>query len=219
MFLKVNGVHLFYEKSGSGPPLLLLHGNGEDHHIFDKIAIKLANHFTLYALDSRGHGQSEMSGERSYDVMAEDVFAFIKARNLGRVHLLGFSDGAIIGLILGLTRLSVLAKMVLLGPNLSPDDLTPKAVDLIKLLIVATANPWLSLLLKEPRLKLASLAKITTPCLVVAGENDLFKPKVIPSIAKALPDARLKIIAGHDHQSYIVDNDLLYEDVLCFLTA
>jgi pimeloyl-ACP methyl ester carboxylesterase len=216
MRLKVNGLELYYEKSGVGPALLLLHGNGEDHHIFDKIAVKLANHFTLYAIDSRDQGQSEKTGVYSYDVMAEDVYGFIQALGLGRVNLLGFSDGAILGLLLGLRRKESLAKMALLGPNLSPDDLTEEAVAFIRELDEKLDNPLFKLIFEEPHIDPKSLAQIDIPCLVVGGENDLFKPEVIPGVAKALPNAELKIIKGHDHLSYIVDNDLLYEDLTRF---
>ncbi|MDR2142304.1 MAG: alpha/beta hydrolase [Deltaproteobacteria bacterium] len=216
MRVKVNGVELFYEKTGSGPPLLLLHGNSEDHHIFDKIAEKLAPTYTLYALDSREHGESEKSGVFSYDVMAEDVYGFITALGLGKVNLVGFSDGAILGLLLGLRRPGVLRKMALLGPNLSPEDLTEEAVAFVKSLAAESENPLLELIFREPHIELKSLGAITIPCLVVAGENDLFKPEVMPGIAQALPKAELKILAGHDHMSYIVDNDLLAPDLIRF---
>ena len=58
MFIHVNGVHLFYEKQGTGKPLILLHGNEEDHRIFDEAIELLKKHYTVYAVDSRGHGQS-----------------------------------------------------------------------------------------------------------------------------------------------------------------
>ena len=58
MIAHVNGIDLFYEKAGEGRPLLLVHGNGEDHTIFDEAAAELAGSFTCYAVDSRCHGQS-----------------------------------------------------------------------------------------------------------------------------------------------------------------
>ena len=56
MNVQVNGVILYYEKQGSGPPLVLLHGNGEDGRIFDRTAEVLAPHYTVYTIDSRCHG-------------------------------------------------------------------------------------------------------------------------------------------------------------------
>ena len=53
MFIHVNGVRLFYEKQGTGKPLILLHGNEEDHRIFDEATELLKRHYTVYTVDSR----------------------------------------------------------------------------------------------------------------------------------------------------------------------
>ena len=58
MKVSVNGVEIYYEQTGSGRPLIMVHGNGEDHTIFDKAANVLKDSFTCYLVDSRGHGQS-----------------------------------------------------------------------------------------------------------------------------------------------------------------
>ena len=54
--LNTGSVTLHYEQSGSGRPLILLHGNGESSAIFDAAIPLLAERFTVYAIDSRGHG-------------------------------------------------------------------------------------------------------------------------------------------------------------------
>ena len=56
MFIELNGVRLFYEKRGEGRPLVLVHGNGEDHNIFDQALLLLEKRFCCYAVDSRCHG-------------------------------------------------------------------------------------------------------------------------------------------------------------------
>lgn len=53
MDIFVNGIKLHYEKTGSGAPLILLHGNGESHEIFDEAIPLLAPHFTVYAVTAR----------------------------------------------------------------------------------------------------------------------------------------------------------------------
>ena len=58
MYIDVNNTRLYYEIIGKGDPLILLHGNGEDHHIFDSAVTILKDYFTCYCIDSRGHGQS-----------------------------------------------------------------------------------------------------------------------------------------------------------------
>ena len=78
MFANVNGIKLYYEKTGEGEPIILIHGNGESHKIFDVAVNVLKTQFTVYAVDSRGHGQSSAIKEIHYDDMAEDIFCFIK---------------------------------------------------------------------------------------------------------------------------------------------
>jgi pimeloyl-ACP methyl ester carboxylesterase len=216
MLLKANNISLFYEKSGSGPPLLLLHGNGEDHHIFDKLGEKLCNNFTLYAIDSRGHGQSEPSETFSYDIMAEDIYSFIVTLDLQKVDIIGFSDGAILALVLSLKHPEVINKMALLGVNLTPEDFTDESLVYIKALYEETKSPLIKMMLVEPNIELTALKDINIPAYVIAGENDLFKPEVFIQVAKALPQSQLKILKGHTHESYIVGNDLLYADFLSF---
>jgi pimeloyl-ACP methyl ester carboxylesterase len=212
VFISVNGVALFYKRSGSGAPLILLHGNGEDHHIFDKLSVKLEKDFTVYAIDSRNHGQSERTGDYSYNAMAEDIYGFIGALGLGRVGLVGFSDGAVIGLILAMKHDGVVNKMALLGVNLKPSDFTEESYKFIKDTYEETKDPLFKLMLEEPDIELDAARDIDIPALVIAGENDIIKPETFTSLAAALPDATLKIMENHGHDSYIAGQDLLYPD-------
>lgn len=78
MELHVNGVKLYYRVSGHGPAVILVHGNGEDHSVFDETAAPLSCDYTVYALDSRGHGKSTAVETLGYQNMADDVASFIK---------------------------------------------------------------------------------------------------------------------------------------------
>lgn len=100
MKIFVNSIHLYYEKFGEGSPLILLHGNGESHQIFDRAIPILSRYFTVYALDTRGHGESDMVREFHYSDMAEDVKCFIEALALQKPILYGFSDCGIVGLMI-----------------------------------------------------------------------------------------------------------------------
>ena len=100
MYIDINNVKLYYDVVGIGSPLILIHGNGESHEIFDEAVKLLSEHFTCYLLDSRGHGQSQKVSEYHYADMAEDVYQFIQALSLHNITFYGFSDGGIIGLLL-----------------------------------------------------------------------------------------------------------------------
>ena len=95
----VNGIRLFYEQTGEGRPLVMLHGNGEDHTIFDEAVEVLSNRFTCYAIDSQGHGQSDEVDELHYADMASDLLAFLEELDLRDVVLCGYSDGGIVALL------------------------------------------------------------------------------------------------------------------------
>ncbi|MDR1044986.1 MAG: alpha/beta hydrolase [Candidatus Adiutrix sp.] len=210
------GLELFHEKRGAGPPLILLHGNGEDHHIFDRIAPRLAAHFTVYALDSRNHGQSPQTDDYSYEALAGDLEAFIQALGLGRVGLIGFSDGAIVALMLAMKPGRLIRKMALLGVNLKPDDFKAEIYDELKRAYAESRDPRLKMMLEQPRIELEDVGRVRVPTILIAGENDVFKPGTFAELARAMPAARLKIMAGHNHDSYIVNQDILYQDFVDF---
>ena len=103
MNITVNGVNLFYEVYGHGKELILLHGNEETHEIFLPIINELKKQYKIYAIDSRNHGKSEMT--TIFDlVMANNIKEFIEVLNINNPHLIGFSDGGIIGLHLSLSE-------------------------------------------------------------------------------------------------------------------
>ena len=63
---------IYYQISGEGFPIVFLHGNGEDHHIFDQAVLQLSKQYQCICIDSRYHGQSIHAGELSYQQMVKD---------------------------------------------------------------------------------------------------------------------------------------------------
>ncbi|MFL2119211.1 alpha/beta fold hydrolase [Marinilactibacillus psychrotolerans] len=211
-------ITLNVEVSGHGPAMLLLHGNGEDHHIFDTIAEKLQQHFTLYAVDSREHGSRTKTGITfNYEDMAEDIHLLINQLGLKEVNIVGFSDGGIIAILLGIRQEAYLNKIASLSPNLSPKDWKKKPLQYLEQKYKESKDPAFYLMLNEPNIDPEALKKIQIPSLITAGENDLFYRSMYRTIENQIPDATLKIIKGHDHSSYIIDTDLLYNDFIQFV--
>lgn len=216
MKVTVNNIELAYEKFGNGEPLILLHGNGEDHHIFDVITNKLQNYFTIYSVDSRNHGESTKTEDYFYETMATDIYSFINTLKLGKVNIVGFSDGGIISLILAMNQSGCIRKMALLGVNLKPGDFKEDSFRFIKDTYEETKDPLFRLMLEHPNIELADVKAVTTPTLVVGAEHDVFKPESFVNLANTLPNAELIIMNGHEHDSYIVNQDILYPDLLKF---
>ena len=79
----------FYVEKGQGDPLILLHGNGESHAYFQKQTDVFADRFHVYAIDTRGHGQTPR-GEAPFTIrqFAEDLLAFMEERRIPKAILM-----------------------------------------------------------------------------------------------------------------------------------
>ena len=214
----VNGVILHYETAGEGRPVVLVHGNGEDHHIFDAATEQLAKAgYKVYAPDSRGHGANEPQSEYHYTDMAEDIYQFIRAMNLEKPAFYGFSDGGIIGLLLVNSHPDCIGALAISGTNLSPDGLIPSFTEEYTAINMADPDPLITLMLTEPHIDPESLKKIAVPVLVSAGENDLILQSETERIAELIPESTLVILKGEDHGSYIVNSDIIGKLLIDFL--
>ena len=208
MFCAVNGIQLYYEVQGHGSPLLLVHGNGESHAIFDKAVPLLAKTHTVYTVDSRCHGQSTRTDTLHYADMAQDLIQFIRTMGLEKTIFYGFSDGGILGLLIALAEPELLGKMILSGANLNPDGLKAGTL-LVCRLVALTGNPLYRLMVTEPNIAPSQLAQITVPAVVLAGEKDVIRRAHTETIADHIPHSQLEILPGETHGSYIVHSEKL----------
>lgn len=219
MFVDVGSAKLFCEKAGAGRPIILLHGNGEDHTIFDVLAPQLAQNFTVYAVDSRGHGRSTPANFYDYRLMAGDIRRFIQVLGLQKPYLYGFSDGGVIGLILAAGCPGLLGRLMVSGANTSPQGLKPLTKAMIRGAWALTHDPKQDLMLSQPDLTAQELGAIDVPTLVLAGENDLVRPEHTKALAAAIPGAKLLVLPGQTHGSYVVHSPMLYPALQSFLLA
>ena len=215
MIAKVNGIDLYYEKAGQGRALVMVHGNGEDHSIFNEAAAELKKEFCVYTVDSRGHGRSSRVPTLHYEDMADDMIAFLEALDLRNVVFYGFSDGGIVGLIAA-SRCDRIRTLIVSGANLSP-----KGVRRIVRLSIWGMNKLrpddkLALMLREPQITDSQLRAIRAETLVLAGSADLILLEETKHIAALIPDAQLQILQGEDHGSYIVHSSKIAEIIRDF---
>src|SRR5436309_1049943 len=102
-FVNANGLRLFYQDTGSGPPLLLLMGPGLDHGFWAKQIPVYGEHFRCLALDNRGIGRSQVPpAGYSVEDMATDTLQVMDALGLEAAHVSGFSMGGSIALAMAL---------------------------------------------------------------------------------------------------------------------
>ena len=118
-------IQLHFTEHGSGKPLALLHGNGEDSTYFEHQIDFFQDRYRVIAVDSRGHGASPRGvAPFTLDQFARDLADFMDGLGLESAHLLGFSDGANIALLFALAHPERVRSLVLNGGNLFPEGLT-----------------------------------------------------------------------------------------------
>ena len=220
--IQINDIIHHYQKIGTGKPVVLVHGNGEDHTIF-KTAIEqlVSAGYCVYAPDSRGHGATGASNppvsEFHYADMADDICAFIQALHLEKPAYYDFSDGGIIGLLLELRHPRTVGIMAISGTNLSPDGLEEAFVAECRKVYETSHDPLTALMLNEPHIDPALLNHITVPVLITAGDYDIIQSEETRKISKNLPYSTLTIIGNADHVSYVVNSEIMGELLIRFL--
>ena len=205
-------VELHYREQGSGCPLVLLHGNGEDGSYFEHQIERFSKRFRVIALDTRGHGGSPRgSAPFTFGQFADDLLDFVDRQGIPRAHFLGFSDGGIIALLFALGHPERVNRLVLNGANLFPDGVEPGLRARIREKheryranapyedpAVQRKYELVRLMAEEPQIDPEELAALAVPTLVIAGEDDMIEDAHTRLIHASLPNAQLAIIPG-DH--------------------
>lgn len=203
-------INHYYIEKGTGFPLILLHGNGEDCGYFVHQMEPFAKHFRVIAIDTRGHGQTPR-GEASFSIrqFAEDLLDFMNLHQIEKAHILGFSDGGNIAMVFALMHPERVEKLILNGANLNASGVKRKVQIPIEIgyriaKLFATKSPaarknaeMLGLMVNDPNVKAEELSCIQNPTLVIAGEKDMIKDSHTRLIAKSIPGAMLSIIPGN----------------------
>lgn len=203
-------INHFYIEQGTGFPLILLHGNGEDCAYFTRQIDSFSENFHVIALDTRGHGQTPR-GEAPFTIrqFAEDLLAFMDQHNIEKAHLLGFSDGGNIAMVFALNYPERVGKLILNGANLDASGVKRKIQIPIEIgyriaKLFAGRSPkaqknaeMLGLMVNDPNVKVEELSRIQNPTLVIAGDHDMIKDQHTRLIALSIPGAELCILQGN----------------------
>lgn len=209
-----DGVTLYYETYGEGEPLLVIHGNGGSIGTMAAEIDHFRTKYKVIAMDSRDHGRSSDSpGALTYELMTDDLAALLDHLQVGPAYVLGWSDGGIEALLLGM-RHPTKVKMIAAGAaNLNPtaEALPPATLALLDGMLAsvsdsAKATPEgkrelkvMGMMAKEPNIAPAALAKIAVPTLVMAGDQDLIRGEHTLAIFNHLPLGQLAIFPNATH--------------------
>jgi pimeloyl-ACP methyl ester carboxylesterase len=199
----------------------------------------LAKSFRVFAPERRGHGHTaDVPGLLSYHLMTEDTSAFIDAVVGEPVHVLGWSDGGIIGLMLALGRPELVKRLVVMGANYDaagtvPDglvDLDADSEDFSSLkAMYANASPdgadhWSTVFDKvqemwkrEPHIPPDDLTRIRARTLVLVGDDDAVTLEHTIDLYRHIPKSELAVIPGTSHALGMEKPDLVNRIITDFL--
>ena len=126
-YAEVNGINLYYETHGSGPPLILLHGGLGSGEMFGPVLPLLAERHQVVVADLQGHGRTA-DIDRPLDVrlMAGDIAALIDHLGLAQPDVVGYSLGGGVALQTAARYPAKVRRLVLVSANLRPDAIYPE---------------------------------------------------------------------------------------------
>jgi pimeloyl-ACP methyl ester carboxylesterase len=234
----VNGIRLWYAVYGHGDPVILVHGGLANSDYWGLQIPVLARRYQVIVLDSRGHGRSTRTAAPiGYDAMAADVLALMDTLHVGKAALVGWSDGAIIGLDIAIHHPERLTRLFALAANSDPSgvkdvDKSPvftayeerAAREYAKLSPTPTqfkafldniGKMWAN----EPHFTEAQLRGIKVPTWIVDADHDeAIKRENTDYMASMIPGAGELILPAVSHFAFIQDPALFNEALMQFLS-
>lgn len=218
-------IKLNYCEQGSGYPLILLHGNGEDSTRFRHQLEYFSKEYRVIAIDTRGQGESPRgTAPFTFDQFAQDLLDFMNEHGIFRAHLLGFSDGGITALLFALEHPERVGKLILNGANLNIEGVIQPVRERIVTKAkeaeaqkdesgeAMTRYELLNLMATQPAIDPARLANLDIPTLVIVGTSDMIEAEHTQLIYKSLPDAELILIQGDHFIAY--DNPAAFNEAV-----
>jgi pimeloyl-ACP methyl ester carboxylesterase len=236
-YAPVNGIKIWYAVFGHGKPVLLLHGGLANSNYWGNQVPALAKKYEVIVLDSRGHGRSTRDDKPyGYDLMASDVIAVLDYLKIPKVALVGWSDGAILGLDIAIHHPERLSKLFAFAANSDPSGVADiSKSDVFNAYIAraekeyeklsATPTQYSAFLdqigkmwASQPNWTADDLKKITTPTWVVDADHDeAIKRENTEFIAANIPNAGLLLQPEVSHFSFLQDPAQFNDEVLHFL--
>lgn len=236
-FAPVNGIKVWYAVFGRGEPVLLLHGGLANANYWGHQVRALQRRYQVIVMESRGHGRSSRNQEPyGYDLMASDVVGLLDHLKIRKAAIVGWSDGAIIGLDIAMKHPERVTKLFAFAANSDPSGvadiassdvfnayiarageeykrLSPTPTE-YKSFVAEITKMWES----QPKWTASDLAAIKVPTWIVDGDHDeAIKRENTEFMAANIPGAGLLIQPEVSHFSFLQDPEQFSDDVLHFL--
>jgi pimeloyl-ACP methyl ester carboxylesterase len=241
-YVDIGGVNTWYDEDGSGEPLVLLHGGLCTNETWGAQIPVFAQHFRVIAPERRAHGHTaDVEGPISYAGMANDTIGFLDKVVGGPAHLVGWSDGGIVGLLVAIARPDLVHKLVVIGTNFDVAGVTPEAEEMFA--SMAPDSPEMAMfrslyemhspdgpehwpvafgkltemMSSEPHIPVDDLARITAPTLVMVGDDDIVRLGHTGDLYRAIPRSELAVVPGTSHAVVMEKPEVVNRAVLDFL--
>ncbi len=233
----VNGIKIWYAEFGHGRPVIMIHGGLANSNYWGKQVKALAKHYRVIVMDSRGHGRSTRNDQPyGYDLMSSDVLGLMDYLKIKKAAIVGWSDGAIIGLDIAMHHPERVAKLFAFAANSDPSGVADIAKSPVFTAYIARAgeeykrlsptptqyDAFVKQITKmwetQPHWTAADLAKIHVPTWIVDADHDeAIKRENTEFMAAHVPGAGLLIQPQVSHFSFMQDPQQFNGDVLHFL--
>jgi pimeloyl-ACP methyl ester carboxylesterase len=237
-YAPINGVKIWYAVFGQGAPVILLHGGLANSNYWGNQVPVLSKYYQVVVMDSRAHGRSTRDGQRiSYELMASDVIGLMDYLKMKKTAIVGWSDGAIIGLVIAIRHAERLSRLFAFGANTDPGAAKQNLAEspVLKLLsarlekeyrqLSPTPDQYNSLREQlgqmqqtQPNFTADELRSIRVPVWIVDGDHEeVIKRENTLFMADEIPGAELLIQPGVSHFAFLQDPEQSNSDLLHFL--
>jgi pimeloyl-ACP methyl ester carboxylesterase len=240
-YADVDGVRTYYEVTGTGDPLILLHGGLCTAETWDAQTTALAERYRVYVPERYGHGRTpDIDGPITYENMAEHTIAFMEALGIESAHLAGWSDGALVGLLVALRRPKLVRKLVWIDQYVTLADAPPGLLPFLEGMSIDTAptfvvelyrafspdgpdhfavvlNKLKTLWTAETGVDLSDLEHVKATTLVLAADEGGMTIEHVAAVRRALPDSQLAVVPGTSHGLVMEKPHVVNQVILDFL--
>ena len=212
-YFEHDGLRLYYEVYGQGPPLLLIHGNGQSIWWMKHQIDFFRSHYRVIVMDSRDHGHSgDVARPLTFEDMADDLSALLDHLHAGPTLVLGWSDGAIEALLLGMRHPLQVSRIAAMSANLDTKGYGPEISELMNFAPMRANDPIFTRAERvedldrfEPHIRPVDLKAISAPTLIMAGDHDLIAGAHTLTIFHHIKGAELAIFPGATHMLPVED--------------
>ncbi len=233
----VNGIRIWYAAFGHGEPVILLHGGLANANYWGLQVRALEPRYEVIVMDSRGHGRSSRDAAPfGYDLMASDVIGLMDYLHIRKAAIVGWSDGAIVGLDLAIHHPERLTRLFAFAANSDPSGVKDVNQSPVFTAFIARAahqyselsptpaqyQEFLTQIEKmwaiQPHFSAAQLRGIKTPTWIVDADHDeAIKRENTDYMAASIPGAGELILPEVSHFAFIQDPAMFNAALLHFL--